>query len=206
MILNDKLYLPDVTLFGCDAAHTEGMKRAADICQRQIQFGDVVIITERMFPGATREEGRRNYSEFIFKKLTNYFTTSHVLVINDDGYIQSPFAWNDEWLKFSYIGACWDWYNEHQNGNGGFSLRSKELCDILAKDETMTDTHPEDDRIGRRYRPYLEKQYGIKFAPVEVCKKFSIEGWGLRQEFNVWNGEFGYHGFGVKNLPIPPQR
>lgn len=205
-MISTKLKLPSVTLFSIDAHDIAGVLRAAEICQREIEFGAAVVITERMFPGATREEGRSNYSKFMIKHLTEYFTTSHVLTFHNDGYIQNPRAWKDEWMEWDYIGACWDWYNEHQNGNGGFSLRSKKLCDILAKDDHIDDYMPEDDRIARKYRPYLEEKYGIKFAPVEVCKKFSIEGYGLRQEFNVWNGEFGFHGYLTKELPIPPVR
>lgn len=200
---DDRIELPDVTLFGIDAHNPEGIRRAAHICYQGINFGATKIITERLFPGATREEGRRNYSEFMIRKLTEHFSTSHVLTIHDDGYIQNPKAWDDAWLQYDYIGACFDWYNENCVGNGGFSLRSKKLCDILATDPHITDFHPEDDRIARHYRQYLEDKYDIKFAPMEVAKKFSIEAWGLKHEYQVYNGEFGFHGRVVRNLPIP---
>src|ERR1035437_3678201 len=163
----DRIYLPDVTLFGIDAHNPAGLLRAADICQEGIKFGAVKIITERLFPGATRDEGRRNYSKFMIENLTEHFTTSHVLTFHDDGYVQNSYAWDDSWLQYDFIGALWDWYNQFQNGNGGFSLRSKKLCDILATDPHIDDYFPEDDRICRRYRPYLEAKYGIKFAPVD---------------------------------------
>lgn len=195
-----------VTLFGCDAAHPQGLLRASEICQREIEFGEVVMITERIFPGATREEGRSNYSKYIIKKLGTHFTTSHVLVINDDGYVQNEKAWDPHWLDFDYIGAPWEWYPVRCVGNGGFSLRSKRLCDILAKDNHINNFHPEDDMICRQYRPYLEEKYGIKFATIEQARQFSIEAWAQPLAGRRYNGQFGFHGFLVTDLPIPPKR
>lgn len=199
--------LPGITLFAVGPHNPQGTIRAIEICKREIKFGAEVVITDRsIFPGTTREEGRRNYSEFMIKEAAKYIHTSHVLIVSDDGYIQNSSAWNNEWLKWDYLGAAWDFYNVHQNGNGGFSLRSKRLCDILARDPFIDDYMPEDDKICRKYRPYLEETYGIQFAPVELCKKFSIEAWGLKSEYQVYGGEFGFHGFSVRNLPIPPIR
>ncbi len=203
--MTSKIQLPNVTLFGVDAHNPAGLLRASEICQREIEFGAVKMITERIFPGANRNEGRINYSRFMIKDLNSHFDTSHVLTIHDDGYVQNPKAWDDEWLNWDWLGAIWDWHNIHQNGNGGFSLRSKKLCEILAKDTNITELHPEDDMVCRKYRPYLEAKYGINFAPVEMCKQFSIEAYGLRPEFQVYGGEFGFHGRLVKKLLIPIQ-
>jgi len=199
---DEKINLPTVTLFGIDANNPAGLIRAAEACQQRIKFADVKIITDRLFPGPNREVGRKNYSEFMIKHLADHFKTSHVLTIHDDGFVQNPDAWNNDWLQWDFIGGTWDWYNEYLVGNGGFSLRSLKLCQVLASDPEINDFHPEDDKICRKYRPYLEKKYGIRFAPVEVAKKFSIEGYGLKPEFNVYNGEFGFHGRTVKNLLI----
>lgn len=189
------LCLPDVTLFGIDAHDPEGIKRAADICQRNIQFGAVNIITERLFPGRTTNEGRANYSRFMIKDLHKHFKTSHVLTIHTDGYIVNANAWKDSWLQYDYIGATWGYKDNMNVGNGGFSLRSKRLCEILAKDDHISDLHPEDDRICRMYRPYLEKKYGIRFAPEDVANEFSIEAYGAHvwPSGNHYTGQFGFH-------------
>lgn len=192
-----KIQLPDVTLFGIDAHDPIGIRRAAEICQRHIQFGDVQIITERLF------KGREGYSKFCIKEMAKYIKTSHVLIIHQDGYMQNPWAWNPDWLQYDLIGANWDWYNEHTCGNGGFTLRSKKLLDIISKLD-LTEFHPEDDIICRNLRPFLEEKHGIKFAPAEVCKKFSIEGYGLKPHYNKYNGEFGFHAYSVGGLPYPP--
>lgn len=189
--------LPDVTLFGIDAHDPKGIIRASHISQRDIEFGSVNIITERKFPGSNREEGRENYSKFMIKDLDAQFSTSHVLTIHADGYVINWEAWDNDWLQYDYIGATWDWYNENMVGNGGFSLRSKKLTSALAKDTYIKEFHPEDDKICRKYRKYLEKNYDIKFAPVEVAKKFSIEGWGLKEEYQKYGNEFGFHNYNL---------
>lgn len=193
----DKIHLPDVTLFGIDAHDPYGIKRAAMLCKMNFIFGGEHIITERLF------SGREAYSRFCIKDMAKYIQTSHVLIIHPDGYIQNHEAWDNDLLQYDYIGATWDWHEEYQNGNGGFSLRSKRLLDILAGLD-LEQYHPEDDIICRKLRPMLEQKHGIKFAPIEVCKKFSIEGYGLRPEFRKYNGEFGFHGYLVSGLPIPP--
>ena len=194
-----KIYsLPNVTLFGIDTRDADGLNRAAEFSQRDIQFGAVKIITDQLFTAKNSSEGRLNYSKFMIRNLNEHFETSHVLVIQADGYVLNPEAFKEEWLQYDYIGAAWDFYNENMVGNGGFSLRSKKLCAILATEETIKEYHPEDMIICRTHRAYLEAKYGIKFAPVEVAKKFSIEGWGLNPQFRVPTDEFGFHGHGLQ--------
>jgi glycosyltransferase involved in cell wall biosynthesis len=199
--------LPDVTLFGIDAHNPKGIMRAAEICQRDIQFGAVNIIAKRLFPGATLQEGRTNYSRFMIKELHKHFNTSHVLTIHTDGYVVNAKAWDNVWLQYDYIGATWGYKDNMNVGNGGFSLRSKKLCEVLAKDSSIDDYHPEDDKICRKYRPYLEKQYGIKFAPEEVANIFSIEAYGAKAfpNGNRYSGQFGFHSVHVdftgSNIP-----
>lgn len=197
--------LNGVTLFGINAADPNGINKAADICQRDIKFGAVKIITERLFPGRTNEEGRYNYSRFMIKNLTEFFDTSHVLVMNNDAFVQNAAAWDDEWLSLDYIGSTWG-YKDNQNvGNGGWSLRSKKLCDILAADSTIVELHPEDHHICRTYRTYLEDKYGLKWATEEQANRFGIEAYGASAfpDGNKYSGQFGFHGIHVKGLPIP---
>lgn len=129
------------------------------------------------------------------KDLYKYVDTDYVLIIQSDGYVKNPTAWMDEWLSYDYIGATW-WYNDKFNvGNGGFSLRSRKLLQILATDRNIVRTHPEDHHICRTYGRYLTKKCGIRFAPDEVAKKFSIEGY--KQKDKTYSGQFGFHGGAV---------
>lgn len=191
-----QLSLPNVTLFGIDSHDKDGITRAASISQRDIDFGAVKVITDDLFTkGGNSEVRRMDYSKFMLKELTKHFDTSHVLTIHADGYVVNWKAWSDEFLQYDYIGGVWDWYKDNQVGNGGLSLRSKKLCDILSEYE-LEHYHPEDHHICRTYRKALE-QLGIKFAPVEVAKRFSREGYGIAHEMNMYEGEFGFHGYHV---------
>jgi hypothetical protein len=128
------------------------------------------------------------YSQFIIKELDKYIETDFVLIIQHDGYVLDPSAWDDGFLEYDYIGAPWLESDGYNVGNGGFSLRSKKLQHILATDDFIQSNHSaEDVTICRLYRPYLEEKYGIKFAPEELADKFSFE---LREPCQP---TFGFH-------------
>jgi len=136
---------------------------------------------------------KQAYSAFVVKQLAKYLDSDFVLVIQTDGFIVNPGAWLPEFLEYDYIGAPWPpnqaYFGNpnHLVGNGGFSLRSKKLCDFLAQSPIVTDTHPEDVQICQKYRPYLERM-GFKFAPIELAHKFSTEQY-------IWNNSFGHHDY-----------
>jgi hypothetical protein len=200
-----QLSLPDVTLFGIDSHDIAGIKRAAEISQRDIEFGAIKIITKDLFTkGGDRETRRTDYSRFMIKELTKDFNTSHVLTIHADGYVLDWSAWDNDWLQYDYIGASW-WYKDGKNvGNGGFSLRSKKLCDLLAESDLQGEHyHPEDSAICRIYRPAIETM-GIKFAPAEVADRFSIEAYNVPPPDNRYNGSFGFHGTHADLSMLPP--
>lgn len=204
------LSLPNVTLFGADCVDFSRLVNAAEASMHNIHFGDVKLLTdkdvsygEQLTSSTLREiavkipplKSREDYSRFMVKEMAGLIDTEFALVIQYDGYVLNYKSWDPEFLKYDYIGAPW-WYKDgHNVGNGGFSLRSKRLMDVLAKDEFITETHPEDDVICRKYRKYLEEQYDIKFAPEELAKKFSVEGWKGDKSYV---GQFGFHGHSVK--------
>jgi len=187
------LYLPDVTLIGADTNHFEELQSAARISQSDIMFGDVKLLQPAYIMNA------ESYNFYCFKRFNEHVNTSHCLVIQHDGYVLNYKAWNNEWLQYDYIGATWLFKDNMNTGNGGFSLRSKRLLNALANDSTLTETMPEDFHICRTYRPYLEKTYGIKFAPEEVANRFSIEAYGSQvlPGANKYSGQFGFHGYNV---------
>jgi hypothetical protein len=68
---------------------------------------------------------------------------------------------------------------------------------IVATDPIFDRTyHPEDHVICRTYRKYLEEKHGIKFAPIEVARKFAIEGYNHWDK--TYNGQFGFHSTAVR--------
>lgn len=132
---------------------------------------------------------KSDYSKFMMKELGKYkIDTSHILVIQNDGWVTDGEMWTDEFLEYSYIGAVWPETDGYSVGNGGFSLRSWRLHQILAEDETILGINPEDVGIARIYRNYLEQKYEIKFAPEKLAHQFSYE---LHEPMGR---HFGFHG------------
>lgn len=179
------LSLPNVTLICVDTNPTRVQVPLRE-CTKYINFGAVKVISD--VPIKSKEE----YSKFCMKELYKHVDTEFMLVFQWDGYVKNWKAWDFNFLNYDYIGATW-WYKDGMNvGNGGFSLRSRKLMEIVATDPHITQLHPEDDVICRKYRRFLEVKHGIKFAPEEVAQRFSIEGY--RQAKTNWTNEFGFHG------------
>jgi len=188
--------------------------KAADLSCRNIKFGEVVLLSS--LPSSDKRvrkikalTSREAYSVFMMKELANYIHTKYMLVIQHDGFVLNAMAWDDDFYNYDYIGAPWEWYTDGKNvGNGGFSFRTKKIMQITANDRDIipinelgvTKDCEEDHCICRLYRDYLEKEYKMKFAPIEVARKFAIEGWSLTNP--VWNGEFGFHGPHLKNISL----
>lgn len=131
---------------------------------------------------------KEEYSQFVIKKLYKYIDTDYVLLIQHDGYVLNGESWDEEFLKYDYIGAPWLYVDGKNVGNGGFSLRSRKLLTVLGQDDFIQATDPEDQAIARLYRDYLTKTHGIEFAPEELADKFSFE---LREPICK---TFGFHG------------
>jgi glycosyltransferase involved in cell wall biosynthesis len=199
------LMLPDVTLIGVDCVNLQRLYRVVEISTKDIRFGDIKILSSQPsksphYLQIRNIASKEQYSTFIIRELTHHVKTSHVLIIQYDGYVINWKAWSDEFLQYDYIGATW-WYKDNMNvGNGGFSLRSKKLLDTLSSDENIKELHPEDHHICRTYRPYLES-IGFKFAPEEVANRFAIEACNIPKEAANYGGQFGFHGAAVKGLP-----
>lgn len=195
-----ELNLPNVTIIGIDCVDFSRIENAINKSCENINFGSVKILTSlqnnnplsiKINHISTIEQ----YSHFVIKELHKYIDTEYALIIQHDGYVLNHKAWSNEFLQYDYIGATW-WYKDQMNvGNGGFSLRSKKLIKLVADDNFIKQTHPEDHHICRTYRKYLEGK-GIKFAPESIAKKFSIEGHGGQD--NKYTDQFGFHGKIVK--------
>jgi hypothetical protein len=117
----------------------------------------------------------RGYSEFVVHNLPELVKTSHVLIVQWDGFVTYAQAWEPAFLDFDYIGAPWPQFHDAFDvGNGGFSLRSHRLMTV-AKQAAVGDVHPEDMWLCRTMRPYLEDRHGLRFAPRELAQRFSCE-------------------------------
>lgn len=219
------LSLFDVTLIGVSGNDIDNLIRAAHISTRDIHFADVKLLTslKRDHPWIVpikEIKSKAAYNQYILKEVVDHVHTSHFLIIQPDGYVLNWKAWSNEFLEYDYIGARWFWYKEgHVGGNGGFSLRSKKLHDILKTDpkikpvnDRLIKSFEEDHNISNIYGKYLQETYGIKFAPAEIADKFSIEAYGLKHPLNKYKGSFGFHAthvnfndakreFGIDHIP-----
>lgn len=178
---SDKLDLRHVSLVCVETRRPQLALYALDRCLRQADFGEARLLGSRPFPvPATIEHvlipdiaSVADYSRFMIRELGGYFSCAHVLVVQWDGFVTDAGRWDPGFLAHDYIGAPWPG-QQPAVGNGGFSLRSRRLVDALQAIDTPV-THPEDHCICDRYRPQLERDHGIRFAPLDVASRFSWE-------------------------------
>jgi len=134
-------------------------------------------------------KSKAEYSEWIMRELWRHIDTEFILIQQWDSWVLNADSWTDDFLTVDYVGASWLETDGYAVGNGGFSLRSRELMRKVANDSVIVSTHPEDNMICKVYRPYLEKKYGFKWACEELADLFSFE---LRAPIQK---TFGYHSY-----------
>ncbi len=193
------LDLENVTLCCVDTVNPALALRALERSCRDLRYARALLLTNALpphlpVPAAVEVlaieplRSRVAYSTFVLKQLLPYVATSHVLVMQWDGYVIHPQAWDAAFLDYDYIGAVWIWHNDGMRvGNGGFSLRSRRLLEALQDPRIQPDA-AEDETICRSARPLLENEYGIRFADEATANRFAFEaaqpGWPT----------FGFHG------------
>jgi len=196
------LNLPNVTICGVDTRVPELALRALRHSMQSIHFGDAVLFTSTV---ASRQPGQdirivdigvinsiERYSTFMLRDLGNLIRTEFALITQWDGFVLNPQAWTDEFLEYDYIGAPWlNFPSQLAVGNGGFSLRSSRLMHALL-DPEMVIQNPEDLCICHLNRERLERNHGIRFAPLALAEKFAYE------NTVPSTGTFGFHG--IANL------
>lgn len=147
------------------------------------------------------------YNAWCQREIGEAFDTDHVMVIQWDGFPLNPELWDPAFLDCDYIGSPWPtairWKPTPglQVGNGGFSLRTRKLYDVLSRYPVSQQN--EDTYISCTLRPQLEAA-GIRFAPLDVAKRFGVE-----HMFNRTDGirkSFGFHGGQPPWLPIIKNR
>lgn len=191
-----KPQLPSVTLLIADCVDYDRAKLTFDHCRYSCEFGQAKLLShfdvqDPYVVKIPQIKSIEEYSTFMIKDLASYVDTEHVLVAQWDGFVWKPELWEDEFLKYDYIGAPWPesvlfkGAPKHFNvGNGGFSLRSKKLQDFLQKDLNITLHRAEDVAICQLNRAYLEAK-GFTLAPFDVAKRFSWECLEMSPAFGV---------------------
>lgn len=127
-----------------------------------------------------------DYSRFMAYDLARYVDGDFALVVHHNAHVLYPHKWDPDFLNYDYIGAPWPKKSHFTKdgiavrvGNGGFSLRSRRLLNILNElhlpfTDNGTGYFHEDGIICVYYRKELEAA-GIRFAPPEVAARFSHE-------------------------------
>lgn len=194
--MNQPVSLPDVTVVLVDTKNYGLAINAIQKTLKQIKPARTVFFTniDLDIPDVDIVKidtlySKKAYSDWMMKELGKQdIRTSNILIIQHDGYVLDGSQWDDEFLKYDYIGAPWFETDGHNVGNGGMSLRSFHLHKSMAYDENIIGIQPEDTGICRIYRNYLEQKYGINFAPEDLAHKFSYECHEPKDH------TFGFHG------------
>ena len=201
--------LPGVTLCCIDTANHALALRALLRSRAGIRFARTVFLTDAPAHDLAAPEGidvipiapltsRDQYSRFVLKAMLPHVATPHVLLVQWDGYVVNPQAWDPAFLECDYIGAKWHWQEAGMRvGNGGFSLRSRRLLEAL-HDPRIVLAGAEDETICRTFRPLLERDHHIRFADEAAADRFAFEAAypiGL---------PFGFHGLFNFCRVVPP--
>ena len=170
---------------------------AASITQAvEITKSDKVLVLsdQDFYPGSDFVKiptisDKNDYSKIMLKELGKHIKTDHFMVIQYDGMPTNSDYWTNDFLNYDYIGAPWPWFPEGSKvGNGGFSLRSRKLSDLCLRDEfVINDNLVEDIAICHSNKDWLLQQ-GIKYAPSNLAKQFSVETPG------GLHPSYGFHG------------
>ncbi len=204
--------LDQVTLVGIDCVDFSRLQLAADISSAEISFGAVKLLTSEAtddpraisIPALTSIDA---YSQFCLRELHHYIETPYALIIQYDGFVLNPAAWDDSFLLYDYLGAPavtgamaygrgmvpQPEIGKLVVGNGGFSLRSLKLLKMTAKliDEGPFNPEGPEDWVQCYTNRALLESHGITFAPTDIADTFSFE--GRSKDYHTWQNSFGFH-------------
>lgn len=175
--------LHDVTLCAADSAFVDLTARALRISQSGCRFGDAILFSDRPVEGPFRTirinrlASVDDYSRFCLRDMAEHIRTPLALVIQWDGYVVNPAAWANAFRKYDYIGAPWHGLFPPETplvGNGGFSLRSRKLLAALRR-LPIPGNLWEDRVVCHVHRGRLEREFGVRFAPVRIADRFAYQ-------------------------------
>lgn len=195
----------DISVIAINKGLSDPMIQALDdalsITDGILRFKKTVLLTDLKIKHPVHEIRKipklNNFAQmnlFCIKDLWRYIDTPHYLIVQPDGYIINPEAWDDEWLNYDYIGAPWDdpvMKDKNGNfgiGNGGFCLRSKSLSEFVSKKNMFVPLPLVFNEDGY-YSNKLNHESHLKYPSVEEALKFSQE-----EIIDKNNKPFGIHG------------
>lgn len=188
--------IKDCTLIAIDTLNPGAAVASLRKSMEQCAFDEVILCTnvDLKLEGIKvyqipEIKSKDDYSEYLLKQAYVLINTTYVLVTQHDSWILNGDCFDERLYQYDYAGALWLENDGLANGNGGFSWRSKRLMKIVAMDDHINATAPEDVAVCRVYRRYLEKNYDLKWASDDICEQFSFE---CRAPIAR---TFGFHGY-----------
>ena len=213
--MKKKLKLPDVTLLAATSSEMDAAQISMRISLHNIEFGASKLLCsaapEKKYPdieyiSIPPLNSVDDYNKIIFQDLHKYFETSHCLIVQADSFVVNSDLWDDEFLKFDYIGGPWPnkiqinpnlilHLEKNPVGNGGFSLRSRKLAETTAKINFKSLNFPmKAEDVVICYYLYKEMvDSGIRFAPPKLAAQFSMENVDHLYGQDA-DSVFGFHG------------
>lgn len=211
-----KVSLKMVTVVAVTGIDPAGALKALQISMAGIDFYQAVLIAhnkpaelpagitfKQCRPTDLQSTDRKNtndYSKFMAYGLWEYIESDFALIVHNDAYVLRPHQWREDFLAYDYIGAPWPpavHFTPNGTavrvGNGGFSLRSKRLLNVLNElklpfTDNGTGYFHEDGILCVYYRKQLEEN-GTRFAPVALASLFSRE----KDCLDSRSAPFGFH-------------
>src|SRR3990167_8242140 len=180
-------------------------------CQSQMKFARSILFTHEDIEVEGIEVIKidkldyKGYNEFVAMELWQHIGSDYILLVQNDSWILNGKKWDNEFLKYDYIGSAWPIPNDETTyrtpgnrlirvGNGGFSFRSRKLLrapTILGLEFTDNGTgFPHEDGFLCVHNREVLENANIKFAPIEVAVKFARE---LDVPELVDKDTFGFH-------------
>lgn len=201
--MSKKLSLPNVTLVAMTSVNIQATIKAMKYSMRDIDFGDVVLITHRRPVNLSKNiryshtDKLTDINKFNYKmvyELGSHIKTDFALIVHADGFVVNPDMWRDEFLDYDYIGAPWPLPPEgdtvlyrDRDGNlcrvgNSAGIRSKRLMDYPSKANIPWEGSfrygewwfHEDMFICCKNK-HLFEEAGMKIAPIEVARYYAHE-------------------------------
>lgn len=202
------LDLRNMTLITIDGVDPILAAKALIYSSREINFGKIKLLSfekPKNLPSKIEfiKIERLSYKQWeIFEvhNLNDYVDTEYCITIHTDGFILNPSNWLPDFLQYDYIGAPWPPNLDEQIpfdlrvGNDALSLRSKRFLEVSAY-KVPKEQMGADIKMCRKYKSiYLNE--GIKYAPIELAMKFSLEYPIPECEYNLTK-TFGFHNWNI---------
>lgn len=199
------LRLPNVTLMIVDCISATRAEEVIRKCTEGITFGAIKLLTSKPSESPYRVEippihNLTEYSAFMLQDSWKFIPTDYVQIVQHDGWILNPDAWEADWPRYDYIGPLFIGekpVNNNSVGSGGFSFRSTRLMKFVS--DHIGPFVPgwgwhayihEDGVITKGMKPMIA-QAGFAFAPPDRAARYAYGG----NLAHFCPKPFGFHGF-----------